>query len=197
MKNFVILVLLGIIAYLVLTSGWLQRAVQSPGGQPNPSATPRIGVTVYSPYGTGGQTPNAVATQLPPQQPPLTIIVPTSQATGMPDVPIFTPPPPEVVVPAVPPTLAVPNTPTPAANFKISLDTPQDGETTRTSPLPVIGTTTPNAVVSVNDVVGVADGAGHFNLMVPLQAGPNALEIIASEPNGQQAFLIITVMYQP
>ena len=47
MKNFVILVLLGIIAYLLLSSGWLQRAVQQPGGQPNLNGTPQIGVTVF------------------------------------------------------------------------------------------------------------------------------------------------------
>ena len=57
--------------------------------------------------------------------------------------------------------------------------------------------TAPNAVVSVNDVVGIANADGHFSLMVPVQAGPNVLEIIASQPDGQQTFIIVTVMYQP
>ena len=112
-------------------------------------------------------------------------------------MPIFVPPTPEVVVPAVPPTLAIPNTPTPSMNFKITLDSPHDGETTNTSPLLVTGNAMPNAVVSVNDVVGVANGEGRFDLMVPLQVGPNVLEVIASQPDGQQTFLIVTVMYQP
>ena len=77
------------------------------------------------------------------------------------------------------------------------MDTPHDGDTTNTSPLLVTGVTAPNAIVSVNDVVGVANGEGRFDLLVPLQAGPNVLEIIASEPNGQQTFVIVTVMYQP
>ena len=34
-------------------------------------------------------------------------------------------------------------------------------------------------------------------LTVPLQAGPNVLEVIASKADGQEAFVIITVMYQP
>lgn len=200
MKNFIILLLLGIIAYLLYTSGILNRAVQSVpqllNGTPNPNATPQIRITVYSPYGTGGQTPGANSTPSPGSQPPVGV-TPNSQSTGIPDVPIFVPPTPVVVVPEAPPTLALPNTPTPAVKFTITLDAPHDGETTNVSPLLVTGTALPNAIVSVNDVVGVANGEGRFNLMVPLQVGPNVLEVIASQPDGQQSFVIVTVMYQP
>lgn len=200
MKNIIILILLGIIAYLVYTSGILNRAVQSAPqlvlGTPNPNETPQISVTVYSPYGTGVKTAGSSSTPAPTLMPqPLVTIVP--QPTTIPDVPIFVPPTPVVIVPEVPPTLALPNTPTPAATFQIALDTPHDGETVNASPLPVTGVTAPNAIVSVNDVVGVANGEGRFDLQVPLQTGPNVLEIIASEPNGQQTFVIVTVMYQP
>lgn len=200
MKNVIILILLGIIAYLVYTSGILNRAVQSVPqlvlGTPNANATPQISVTVYSPYGTGAKTVGSSSTTTPAfeSQPVVTLI---PQPTTIPDVPIFVPPTPEVIVPEVPPTLALPNTPTPAATFQIALDAPHDGETTNVSPLLVSGMTVPNAIVSVNDVVGVANGEGRFDLQVPLQAGPNVLEIIASEPNGQQTFVIVTVMYQP
>ncbi|HTP08078.1 MAG TPA: hypothetical protein VMP08_07505 [Anaerolineae bacterium] len=199
MKNIIILILLGIIAYLVYTSGILTRAVQSVpqlvSGTPNPNETPHISVTVYSPYGTGIKTSGSNSTPTPVAQAPVVTIV--SQPTAVPDVPIFVPPTPIVVMPAVPPTLALPNTPTPSASFQIALDAPHDGESVNTSPLRVTGRTAPNAIVSVNDVVGVATGEGRFDLQVPLQAGPNVLEIIASEPNGQQTFVIVTVMYQP
>jgi hypothetical protein len=60
MKNIIILILLAVIAYLVYSSGILNRAVQSApqllASTPNPNETPRISVTVYSPYGTGGKT---------------------------------------------------------------------------------------------------------------------------------------------
>jgi hypothetical protein len=201
MKNFIILILLGVIAYLLVTSGVLNRAVQSVPqllvSTPNPNETPQISVTVYSPYGTGGKTPSPNATPTPRYEPPPTVITPIAQPTSIPDVPIFVPPTPIVVVPEVPPTLALPNTPTPAANFRITLDAPHDGDTIKTSPLRVTGVTVPSAIVSVNDVVGVANGEGRFDLMVPLEVGPNVLEIIASQPNGQQAFVIVTVMYQP
>ncbi len=199
MKNFIILILLGIIAYLLVTSGILNRAVQSVpqllADTPNPNETPRISVTVYSPYGTGIKTPSPTSTPVPEIRPLVTLIAPTAQPTSIPDVPIFVPPTPVIVIPAVPPTLAVPDTPTPAAPFQIRLDAPRDGDTVNAASLPVKGVTAPNAVVSVNDVVGMADNTGQFNLTVPLQAGPNVLEVIASQPNGQQAFVIVTVMY--
>jgi hypothetical protein len=203
MKNFIILILLGIIAYLLFTSGILQRAVQSPqtlltpqGAPLNANGTPQISVTVYSPYGTGGnQTPGVKSTLVPGREPPLTLLPPPEGT--VPDVPIFTPPPPTIIIPEIPPTLALPNTPTPAATFTITLDAPRDGETTNVSPLLVSGFTLPNAIVSVNDTVGLAAADGRFTLTVPLEPGPNVLEIIASKPTGEQAFLIITVLYQP
>jgi hypothetical protein len=199
MKNIIILLLLGVIAYLLYTSGILNRAVQSVPqllvSTPNPNETPQISVTVYSPYGTGNNktpAPNApVATTAPP------LITAVPQPTSFPDVPIFVPPTPVVIVPEIPPTLALPNTPTPAAPFPLTLLAPRDGETTNTSPLLVSGVTAPGAIVSVNDVVSVADVEGRFDLMVSLQAGPNVLEVIASQADGQQAFAIVTVMYQP
>jgi hypothetical protein len=201
MKNIIILILLAIVAYLLITSGVLNRAVQSVPqlmqSTPNPNETPQISITVYSPYGTGTKTPGANPAAAPGNTPPVMTVAPMVQPTTIPDVPIFVPPTPVVIVPEAPPTLALPNTPTPAATFQVTLDEPRDGETTNTSPLLVKGVTTPNAVVSVNDVVGVANGEGRFDLMVPLQTGPNVLEVIASQPNGQQAFVIVTVMYQP
>jgi len=199
MKNFIILVLVGIIAYLLFTSGILQRAVQSPqtlltppSVPVNANGTPQISVTVYSPYGTGS---TRTSTLTPGREPPLTLLPPTTGA--VPDVPIFTPPPPTIIIPEIPPTLALPNTPTPTMPFTITLDAPHDGETTSGSPLLVSGFTVPNAVVSVNDVVGLAGADGRFVLTVPLEAGPNVLEIIASKPTGDQASLIVTVLYQP
>ncbi len=206
MKNIIILILLGIIAYLLYTSGVLNRAVQSVpqllASTPNPNAAPQISVTVYSPYGTGAKTPAPNSAPAPApmpslEPPPLTLITPEAQPDPVPDVPIFVPPTPVIIVPDVPPTLALPNTPTPAVPFQIRLDAPRDGDTTNMSPLLVKGVTAPNAVVSVNDAVGVADGEGSFDLMVPLQAGPNVLEVIASQKDGQEAFVIVTVMYQP
>ena len=195
MKNIIILILLAIIAYLLYTTGILDRAVQSvqqtSGGTPNPNETPRINVTVYSPYGTGSLTPASQANRVPGKEPPLTLLPPDNSAA-----PAYTPPPPIIIVPEVPPTLDIPNTPTPPPTFKIEVEAPRDGETTTASPLLVTGVTAPNAVVSVNDEVGFADASGRFSITVPLELGPNVLEVIASQANGEQVFAIVTVLYQ-
>jgi hypothetical protein len=211
MKNLIILVLIVIIAYYVYTSGILTRAVQSVQtavpSLPDANATPEIFVTVYSPYGTGKTpTPRAAAptpvknAASPIPQPALTD-TPLPAINGS-DIPtalpvVITPPPPTIIVPEIPPTLAVESTPTPASTFTVTLETPRDGETIRTSSMLAVGQTAPNAIVSVNDVVGLAGDDGRFALVVTLQPGPNVLEVIASRPNGDQAFLILTVLYQP
>jgi len=204
MKNLIILILLVVIAYLVYTSGVLNRAVQSVpqllSGTPNPNETPRISVTVYSPYGTGnstapksGQEPNPVVTRHS------AVTLPTLQPSPFPaiDVGTFTPPPPTIIIPETPPTLAVPHTPTPSANLSLTLDALRDGQTVKTTPLLVSGATAPGAVVSINDLVGLTDAQGHFAFATPLEPGPNVIEVVASLPDGQQAYVIVTVLYQP
>jgi hypothetical protein len=212
MKNLVILILLVIVAYFVYTSGILTRAVQTvqtavpslPGGD----TTPEIIITVYSPYGTGAKTSTVpAAAPLPTRNVVMPTATPAPTGTPLPaiDAPeaptalpvVITPPPPTIVVPEIPPTLAAENTPTPSSVFTITLDAPHDGDTLRASPTLVIGTTAPNAVVSINDTVGLAGPDGHFALAVPLQPGPNVLEVIASKPNGDQTYVIVTVLYQP
>jgi hypothetical protein len=219
MKNLIILILLAVIAYLLYTSGILSRAVRSVQdmvvGTPDPNATPAIYVTVYSPYGTGGETraapaPRATSVIARPTAPapinPQPVVAPLNPSmTPLPAQPApsveppatLTPPPPTIIIPEVPPTLAVATTPTPAGVFVITIDAPREGETVRTSPLIVSGQTAPHAVVSVNDAVAIAGPDGRFNLSVPLEAGPNVLEIIASKPTGEQVFAILTVLYQP
>ena len=214
--------LLVLIAYYVYTSGILSRSVQDPH---NVNGTPEIFVTVYSPYGTGAKTatlPPAATSPVKvipvvPAQPTATSL-PVATMTALPALDA-TPLPaatdassgtaagcrwawpdanaPTIITPLPVPTLAVANTPTPSSVFTVTIETPQDGETTRFSPLLVIGQTAPNAIVSANDTVGLANAEGRFSLSVPLEAGPNVLEVIASKSTGEQAYLILTVLYQP
>ena len=191
MKNLLVLAAIVLIAYYVYTSGILSRAVQS-----NPSNdNSKISVTVYSPFGTGStKTPRsnqATSTALPPIN-----VTATSAPVNIEPTP-FTPPPPTIIVPIPAPTLAAVTTPTPSSAFTLTLETPHDGETLHISPVLVIGQTSPGAVVSVNDAVSIANPQGRFSLAVPLQEGPNVLEVIASDSAGEQVFVILTVLYQP
>jgi hypothetical protein len=189
MKNLLALAAIVLIAYYIYTSGILSRAVQS-----NPSTdNSHISVTVYSPFGTG-------STKTPLQT--RSTALPAVNSTTTPEVvnidpALFTPPPPTIVIPQPPPTLAVVDTPTPSSAFTLTLETPHDGETLRVSPVLVIGRTSPGAVVSVNDAVAIANAQGRFSVSVPLQEGPNVLEVIASDAAGEQVYIILTVLYQP
>lgn len=223
MKKLLGIALLVLIAYYVYTSGILSRSVQDPR---NANSPPEIFVTVYSPYGTGSKTatlppvaasPGKIIPVVPSQ--PTAASLPAATMTPLPalnatpvpaatetpigtEAPIATevpptPLPPTIVIPPPAPTLAAANTPTPSSVFTVTVETPQDGETTRFSPLLVIGQTAPDAIVSANDTVGLANAEGRFSLSVPLEAGPNVLEVIASKSTGEQAYIILTVLYQP
>jgi len=202
MKNLLILILLAVVAYLLYTSGTLSRAVKIAqtavpvlGTITSDGATPEISVTVYSPYGTGRTPAPVQVTVIAPQ--PVAPVATARPIAIEPTAFIITPPPPTIIIPAIPPTLAVATTPTPSSLFVITVDSPHEGETVHATPLIVRGQTAPNAVVSANDAVAIADAQGRFALTVPLDPGPNVLEIIASKTSGEQVFAILTVLYQP
>ena len=202
MKNLLILILLAVVAYLLYTSGTLSRAVKIAqtavpvlGTITSDGATPEISVTVYSPYGTGRTPAPVQVTVIAPQ--PVAPVATARPIAIEPTAFIITPPPPTIIIPAIPPTLTVATTPTPSTLFVITVDAPHEGETVHATPLIVRGQTAPNAVVSANDAVAIADAQGRFTLTVPLDLGPNVLEIIASKTTGEQVFAILTVLYQP
>jgi hypothetical protein len=176
-----------------------QTAVPGLATLTSDGSTPEISVTVYSPYGTG-RTPDPVqVTVVAPQPIAPQPVVPQPTIQPVPVEPtafLITPPPPTIIIPAIPPTLAVATTPTPSGIFVITVDSPREGETVHATPLTVRGRTAPNAVVSANDAVTIADAQGSFALTVPLDPGPNVLEIIASKTTGEQVFAILTILYQ-
>lgn len=196
MKTLLRLVLLGVIVYLLYTSGVLSRLLELLPTSIDPSTTPEINVTIHpiviessaapapiSPTSTTLAFPTSSPVAAEPTTLPLTTETPL--------------PPPTIIIPEPPPTLGAAPTPTASAGFTIVVETPRDGETLRVSPALIIGQTQPDALVSANDVVGFANAEGRFSLSVPLQAGPNILEVLASNAAGEQVFTILTVLYQP
>jgi len=96
-------------------------------------------------------------------------------------------------------------TPSPASNadsssipasISLTVSEPQDNTITDESTIEVKGQTNPGAVVSVNEVVTIADANGNFDATVSLDEGPNTIEIIASDEAGNQASatLIVTLI---
>ena len=196
MRTLLIVVLVILIVYLLYANGALSRLIP---GLPDPEATPAIVVTLVPPVridplaGAATPLPGEPAGIPIPTPSPIPVIV--DVATPLPAQPTL--PPPTIIVPEIPPTLAVSTTPTPASVFQLTIDTPRDGETVSASPWLVIGQTQPGALVSVNDVVGFANDEGRFSLPAVLLPGVNVLEVIASNAAGEEVFVILTVVYQP
>jgi len=96
-------------------------------------------------------------------------------------------------------------TPTPAPTTTMALfleiTQPTDGAQVITSAVLVTGKTIPDAVVSasVDDAVEIAnvDQNGNFSVTVNLEEGPNLIEVIASDLQGNEKSSTIAVIYVP
>ena len=93
-------------------------------------------------------------------------------------------------------------TPTATSGIQITTSTdalpltvtqPTDGATLNTNDVTIIGQTSPGATVTVNSVTDVADAAGNFSISLSLDNGPNALDVIAIDNNGNQGELLLMV----
>jgi len=91
-------------------------------------------------------------------------------------------------------------TPTPTALF-LELTQPADGAEVTTNSINVTGKTIPGAVVSasIDEAVEIADVEqdGNFSVTVMLEEGPNLIEVIASDQQGNEKSSSIAVIYIP
>jgi cell division protein FtsL len=83
----------------------------------------------------------------------------------------------------------------------LEITQPQDGAQVSTSTINVTGKTIPDAVVSVSvdDQLEMADvdPNGDFSVTVTLEEGPNYIEAIASDQQGNEKSASIAVIYIP
>jgi uncharacterized protein YfaP (DUF2135 family) len=98
-----------------------------------------------------------------------------------------------IVAPTSAPTEAT--TATAARAFFLEVTAPGDEEVLRTSPVEVQGRTMPDAVVSVNGEAVEVDADGQFLRSVALEEGPNTIEVIASDFQGNQESVVLTVIF--
>ena len=68
---------------------------------------------------------------------------------------------------------------------------------TETGTLTVAGRTRVDAVVTINDSVVEPDIDGEFSLDVPLEEGPNIIEVVVSVDSGEQLDLVLVAIYLP
>ena len=77
----------------------------------------------------------------------------------------------------------------------LTITEPLDETTVYTADLVVKGQTEPDAVVSVNEAVVDVDAEGKFSTMVTLEEGPNPIEVLASDFEGNEGSVTLTVIY--
>ena len=74
---------------------------------------------------------------------------------------------------------------------------PPDEAVVTTSQMDVIGLAPVAAVITINDDILIVGADGQFKTTVFLEEGPNLIEIIASDVNGNETSLLLTVTYEP
>ena len=130
----------------------------------------------------------ASATSTPPP-------TPTSTAA-----PTITPLPSPTSISPVPPTATATSLPTATVTpepFFLLVTEPQEDSIVSSSPILVAGSTTPDAVVSINGEAVEVDIEGAFSTQVTLEEGPNFIEVVASNLQGDQESVILALIYLP
>jgi hypothetical protein len=134
---------------------------------------------------TGKPAPVPEPTKVPPITPPtrpLPSAVPAT-ATGVPTT--ATP---------VPPTA----TPDPVGAFFLHMVEPIDGEAiVTTDTFDVIGRTSVDALVTVNDTFADVAIDGTFTVTIDLEVGPNIVEVVASAAEGEEASEVLVIILEP
>ncbi len=100
------------------------------------------------------------------------------------------PPPEKVTPPPIP-------EPTPKPEFFLTVTEPADNSIINADKVEVRGRTTPGAVVSVNGELAEVDEEGNFTMIVVLEEGPNIIEVIASDLEGNQESCVLVIIYVP
>ena len=75
---------------------------------------------------------------------------------------------------------------------------PVEAETLTANPtLLVSGRTRVDAVVTVNDTFVDPDIDGIFSAEIPLEEGPNIIEVVVSIATGEELSTVLVVIYEP
>jgi len=81
------------------------------------------------------------------------------------------------------------------STVSLTVTEPLDETTVYVADLVVKGQTEPDAVVSVNEAVVDVDAEGKFSTTVTLEEGPNLIEVLASDCEGNEGSVTLTVIY--
>ena len=85
----------------------------------------------------------------------------------------------------------------PSGTLWLQVLSPQDEAVVNTSQVDVTGAAPAGSVVSVNDDIFLVGDDQQFKTTLSLDEGPNLIEILASDENGNETSLLLTVTYEP
>ena len=151
---------------------------EDPTGTPFPTVEPTVAPTIFI-APTPTSTPSPTFTPIPP--------TPTPSPTPSP-------------TPTLAPTPTPAPTPIPQSlELSLQVTSPEDNVVVKSAQLDVMGTTSPDATVSVNGQLATVDPSGEFGTAAPLHLleGPNLIEVIASDLNGDVRAVVLTVIFIP
>jgi hypothetical protein len=80
--------------------------------------------------------------------------------------------------------------------LKVTITSPADEAVVNSPQVDIVGQAPAETVISVGNVITVVEASGQFSITVPLEEGPNELEIIASDPDGNQVTTNVVVTYE-
>lgn len=101
---------------------------------------------------------------------------------------------PESIPPTAVPVESLPETNTP---LTLSVLQPPDETVVDTPEIDVIGTAPPDTVITVNDEILLVGPEQRFEVTILLEEGPNLIEIVASDTNGNETSQLLTIFYEP
>jgi hypothetical protein len=79
----------------------------------------------------------------------------------------------------------------------VTLTSPADETVINNPQVDVVGLAPADTVITINDAITVVEASGQFSVSVPLQEGPNELDVVASDRAGNQASSKLIVTYEP
>jgi len=84
-----------------------------------------------------------------------------------------------------------------ASDLPLTVLEPDNEAVVNTPAITISGITIPDAVISIDDSIINPDPTGDFSHVVELEAGPNYIEVIASDFEGHSVSVPVTVVYSP
>jgi hypothetical protein len=82
-------------------------------------------------------------------------------------------------------------------NLWLQVLSPLDEAVVNTHQVDVVGSAPAGAVISINEEILIVGADGHFKATESLDEGPNLIEIIASDEDGNEMSALLTITYEP